>query len=285
MSEGSSTRPIYFFVHVPKCAGSTFKEHFMEHMLDRFQRAPGRNNALRIVDSKFTDMQALEPELGSLDVIGGHSISKSIRRLAGSRPFHEIILIRDPLSFIVSLYNFRNKKASLQSLGPVSLDLFYRSLPRNPVSRFILNRYLEIGYPKLLTYSSFDRLQLIDSAFRQFWFVGSHKYCDELIAHMSERFGIPSDLQDRNVSPEGCLKPEDVDPGLRDRIMEENILDQALFDMWGDARFSGKQNVSTPIVPANDHVAHISREVLRNFTYPVIRIERRLRAPECKQAA
>ena len=231
------------------------------------------------------DLQAMGTDIGCLDIIGGHSISKSVRQLAKSRSIREIILLRDPLSFIVSFYNHRNNRAFRQNLGPLSLNLFYRSLPRNPVSRFILNRYFEIGYPKLLVYSSSDRLELIDSAFRQFWFVGSHKYCGELIAHMSEEFGIPSKLQNRNVSSENSLKPEDVDPGLRDRIMEENTLDRALFEMWGDARFAGKPNVSTLTVPANDHAAHISREVLRNFTYPVMRIERRLRAPVCEQAA
>ncbi|MBX2804604.1 MAG: sulfotransferase family protein [Hyphomicrobiales bacterium] len=276
--------PVYFFVHVPKCAGTTFINHFVEYMPDRFQRPPRRNYIPRLLNGGVSDASVFEPEFDKLDIVGGHSMSKSARQVAGLRPVREVILIRDPLSFIVSFYNYRNRKAAKMNLGPISLELFYRSLPRNPISRFVLNRYLEIGYPHLLGYSSSDRLQLIDSAFRRFWFVGSHKHCGEVVAEISSQLGIPTEMRAQNVSPENSLKPEDVNHRLRDQILEENILDRALFEMWGDAKFSGRPHQTELTVSASDHAAHISREVSRNFTYPIMRMKRRMGASARAQA-
>ena len=270
------SRPVYFFVHVPKCAGTTFIEHFSRHVPDRFARAPRRDTFGRLLFGGYTDLAGLAHGRDQIDIVAGHSISQSVRQLFSGREIREIVFLRPPLDFIISFYNYKNRRARQKGLGPISFRLFYHSIPINPVSRFILNRYLEIRYPNIFAYSSRERLQVLNDALSQFWFVGSHQYCAEVIATISDEIGIPSNVISQNRAEDDRLTADDIPPRLREQIRRDNQLDQTLFDMWRDTKCTGRPApIAAPLSRA-DHTAHVSREISRNFTYPLIRMRRRL---------
>jgi len=273
-TQSHHSRPVYFFVHVPKCAGTTFINHFATHSRDRLAHAPRLESFKRLLGGSYSDISAIAPRKDSLDIIAGHSLSQSLRELFEDRELREIVLIREPLDFVISFYNYKNRRAKQKGRGPISFELFYKSIPINPVSRFIINRYLEIGYPTILKYSSQDRLDALNAVFSRFWFVGSHKHCSEVVAAISQELGLPAQVSTANVATDDRLRVEDLPDSMKDRIRRENRLDQCLFEMWSEARWSGKPASSSIVLSDRDQPAHISREVFRNFTYPVIHYQR-----------
>lgn len=275
--EVSAVRPIYFFVHVPKCAGTTLRRHFEKHLGKRYLTVPRRESLLRNFGGSHADLHRARVDTGALDVIGGHSMSQSLRNLFPEREIREAVLLRDPLSLIVSFYNYRNRKFREAGKGEISFSLFRRSLPINPVSRFFLNRYLEIGYPRILGLSSHARFELIDRTLERFWFVGSWRYCSDLVASISRNLQISTSVESENISSGPRLRVEDLPDRERRLILSENALDQAIFDKWKDACLSHAPAPVRPVLPRYDHSAHISRELARNLVYPVMRAQQRLR--------
>ncbi len=73
---------------------------------------------------------------------------------------------------------------------PPGFASWYLAQRRNPISRFILNHYYEQGIPVLYRLSSRDRLAWLEERFREFWFVGSYRRADEMIAGISRELGV-----------------------------------------------------------------------------------------------
>ncbi|SET81941.1 sulfotransferase family 2 domain-containing protein [Oceanicella actignis] len=230
------SEPIHFFVHVPKCAGTTVERHFDRTLGEGFMIAPRWNNPLRDV---LGNRARIDPERAArVRVMSGHSLARSMRRFFPGRELRESVLLRDPVGYLLSFYNYRvSRHLDHGQPAPPPFDDWLAAQRRNPISRFLLMRYFEIGYPRIYAMSSRARFAFLDDALRGFHFVGGHKRCDEVVGTISRELGVDDAVTPQNVGRRRVLRAEDLGEEQRARILERNDVDAALFARWADRGF------------------------------------------------
>lgn len=258
-----SQRIVHFVLHVPKCAGMTVDAHFRAALGPAFLRAPRWKNPLRVLAGERHALRADDPRLPELRLVTGHSLGVSLKRLFPEAEIRESVLLRDPVGFHLSLYNFRAAQHAAAA-GPRPPDFagWYGVQRRNPVSRFLLNHYFELRFPALYRLSARDRLAFLEARFRDFWFVGDVRQADTLIAGLARELGVAGRAERRNVTTAPAITEASLDPGLRARILAENPLDLALWARWKDRgwRAEARNPETAPPALSGDDACRYLRE-------------------------
>jgi len=193
-------RVVHFLLHVPKCAGTTVEAHFRAVLGPRFLLAPRWRNPLRNVIGNRYSMAADDPRLPRVRVVTGHSLGVSLKRRFPGAEIRESVLLRDPVSYHLSLYNYRLQRHHAGTgPEPPGFARWYLAQRRTPISRFLLNHYFEQGVPALYRISSRDRLAFLEERLRDFWFVGSYRRADKMIAGISRELDVPARAAPRNA--------------------------------------------------------------------------------------
>ncbi len=267
-------RVVHFLVHVPRCAGTSAGEHFRAHLGEAFMVAPRWHNPLRLFLAERHAMRPDDPRLAPLKVVTGHSLGVSLKRHLAGAEIRESVLLRDPVGYLVSLYNLRaaRHRAGAGAKPPAFPD-WYRAQRRNPVSRFLLSHYFERRVPALYALSSRDRLAFLEARLGEFRFVADRARADELIAGISRELGIPARAPRHNVTTAPVLTEAGLDPGLAARIRAENALDQALWERWKDRgwkklgwkRHGANPAGSAPPLAPDDRLAYAFGDAVTTF--------------------
>lgn len=257
MTGYQNLQTVYFFVHVPKCAGTTIEFHFRNALGDGYLHAPRWKNILRNVIGNRYPYSDDDPRLTGVRVASGHSLTHNFAHHFPGREIEECVLIREPLSYFVSFYNYRTQ-LFLDGTGPkpASFELWYRAQRRNPMVRFLLNRYYDFGIVKLYKLSSYGRLHYLEERLRDFLFVGGHHRANEMIAGVSRMIGASVRVESRNVSKGPVLKPGNLSASLVSQIAHENALDTLLFERWSERGWRDKAASLQP---------PMTKEVLSSF--------------------
>ena len=124
-------------------------------------------------------------------------------------------------------------------LGTFSFELFYQTRPKNPLSKFILRRSLEIPPAKIQLIHPVDQLYIINKFLNTFWHVSSFKKCDDLIFKLSRESNIDPEYSRRHANFEKLINIEDLDENFRNRIITDNQIDNAMFEI-----FCGQKSIS-----------------------------------------
>ncbi len=270
-----SERPVFLFCHIPKCAGSTVKQHMWNEAPERSVSAKRRHGFFRDFGGDYTDISRTGIDANAVDFVGGHALSRSVSKAFPGRPVKPVVLIRDPLSFAVSFYNHRNRQAAREGRGPVAFELYLKSLPKNPMIRFIMTRYLGIGYPQILRFDSRQRFAIVDNTLSDFWFVGSWLHASELIRGLAREMHISDVVDIKNAASGERLRADDVTDSIADLVRTRNAADQALFERWGDVKWSGSPSETDTDLPAGDQADYIFNEIARQLTSRYIKMVRR----------
>ena len=262
-------RVVHFLLHVPKCAGTTVEEHFRETLGAGFLLAPRWHNPLRSIIGNRYSMATGDPRLAHLRVITGHSMGISLKRHFAHAEIRESVLLRDPVGYHLSLYNYRlMRHRAGTGPKPPGFAAWYLAQRRNPISRFILNHYFEQGIPALYRLSSRDRLAWLEARFRYFWFVGGYRRADELIAGISREMGVAEQAERRNTGAVHEMTEAALDTRMLERIVTENAVDQALWDRWAARRWKadGHNPVEPPpALPGNDRLRYLGSDIATLF--------------------
>ena len=260
--------PLHLVLHVPKCAGKTLERHFEAHMpAGAFVKPLRRRPPARWVLPRHAPDAVADP--ARVRVASSQQIGRSLETRFAGREILRTALIRDPLSHGISYYNFRMMRYVAMGWGTYDFDTHVRSEPRNRITRFLLWSYLEIPWPRLVTMSGEEAFALVARHFRDFWFVGSYRLCDELTAELAPVLDIPAVAVRQNDRAEMAktivwdeLKAADLDPALRARIVADNAVDQALFDSFAEARH-GAGSVRLQPPPRSARLAPLGHELAR----------------------
>ena len=259
-------RVVHFLLHVPKCAGTTVEEHFRAALGEGFLLAPRWHNPLRGVVGNRYSMAPGDPRLGPVKVITGHSMGVSLRRHFAQAEIRESVLLRDPVGYHLSLYDYRvARHRAGAGPKPPGFASWYLAQRRNPISRFILNHYYEQGVPALYRLSSQGRLAWLEERFRAFWFVGGYRRAGEMIAGISRELGVAGEAEDRNV---GEASETTLDDRMRGRIVSENAVDQALWERWAGRgwKADGRNPAEPPpALPGNDRLRYLGSDIATLF--------------------
>jgi hypothetical protein len=263
-------RVVHFILHVPKCAGTTVESHFERHLGPAFLRAPRWESPLRnVIGNRYR----LPPErLARLRVASGHSLSRSLAAHLPGAEIRESVLLRDPLGYFLSFYNYR---WTWHDLGhgprPPAFETWYAGQRRNPISRFLLNRYFGWGIPALYGLSSAGRLAWLEARLARFHFVGGHERAGALVAGVSRELALPETVERRNVTERRRVRAEDLPDRLRRRIAAENAVDAALHARWRDRGWAGAPADAPPALPWADHARYLAGDMTSGVVKKLIR--------------
>lgn len=245
--------PVYFLFHVPKCAGRTIHEHLAAHMPNGgYLRAKKRYGARRLFSTRYE----LDETAGSsqLRALGGHYLGQSLERMAEGKEIRRAILLRDPVSHLVSYYNFRIQLYLRQGMRPYSFELAYGSTQRNFITHYILRNFLELPWTQLMRLTPEEKWEKVNAFLSSCWYVGDYRYCGELIAEMAQSIDVPPKAIPQNICQHHVehqdwrpLHAESIPESLKRRIREENSIDQQLWEVWGDVRLNVAAQTFKPL--------------------------------------
>jgi tetratricopeptide (TPR) repeat protein len=273
-SEAEDAAPVYFLLHIPKTAGQTIQTHFAEHCAPGVYSQPKRRlrpgRRMRATDF---------PGFGRARVISGHEISRSLEKLYPGREIRRIVLLRDPLQMQISHYNWRMMNHLARGLGTYSFELHLRAQPRDFIAHFLLSRWLEIPWLRLARMTDSEKYEILNRMLANFWFVGAHSDCDRVIEAISPDLGVPPVAVARNTSADlqahtgwRLVTAENLAPSIRNAIMAQSSLDQALWESWRAAGFEPARVRPAALVPGRDK-AFVAHEIVR----PWFRVRRFIR--------
>lgn len=266
--------PVWFLVHVPKCAGSTVEGHVRKQLPPPQLLVPGRRKAPARYFSRPYYTVPAQQDLTQVRAVIGHFFGRSLMRHFPGRDIRECVMIRDPLGFLLSHYNYRMSRYTNKGANRFSFELWYKTRPLNPVTHFLLTRYLEVPQSSIWRLPPRDRLALLDEALASFAFVATYKSCNDFLARLSADMGIPADFETRNVTPTKTTTEETVSASLRQQILEENALDAVFFEKYRNRGWSPTQLGASPGSFSDDRWRAIRRDLSRPVHIVRARIRR-----------
>lgn len=230
---------VYFFPHTPKCAGSTILSH-MGALRDDVVVMTGKTS--------LGEAMTRKEDIRRARFLSGHYLPRSASSMFEGHEIREIALLRDPVSYFNSLYQFYLRSSIRRRRAKtISFDLWYRCQRKNPISHFFLSRYFGISPVREIWMPHQQTLDFLSAQFDRFWFVGSYRHCDLLLDDLSSEFGLSNVVENRNVSRNSFPMQDQ----FRNKILQENRLDQALYDIWADRLWHGGRTGSRePALPS-----------------------------------
>jgi hypothetical protein len=274
---------VYFILHIPKTAGQTIQYHLAEHcppgafwnprgvpyplsLFGRRHRVPGSG------------------ELSRVRGVAGHDLGRSLERQFPGREIRRVVLLREPLSLQLSLYNYRMMNHLAKGLGTYPFGVHLRAQPRDFIAHWLLARWLEIPWPRLMAMSDEDKYRTLNRALGQFWFVGDFTDCDRVIAAIAPDLAVPAIAEPRNTARQWHkqikwepLTEAAMSPGLRQAVYRQNPLDRALWESWQGAAFDAPAVRPRPLQPESP-IGFLKHETARPF-FLLARWARREGAP------
>ena len=274
---------VYFILHIPKTAGQTIQYHLAEHCPPGAFWSP-RRVPYPLSLFSFRHRLAGEGDRGLVRAVAGHDLATSLERQFPGREIRRVVLLREPLSLQLSLYNYRMMNHLAKGLGTYGFLVHLRSQPRDFIAHWLLARWLQIPWPRLMAMSDDDKYRRLNRALGQFWFVGDYTDCDRVIAAIAPDLQVPAIARPRNTAREWHkqikwepLTEADMPAGLRDAVRRQNPLDRALWENWHGAGFDAALVRPRPLSPESP-AGFLIHEAARPF-FLVTRWARREGAP------
>ena len=272
--------PVHFIYHVPKCAGQTIDGHFSSVLPQGIyyktakRRGPGRFLFTR------HDFRKL-PDLSATKVVAGHFLGISLDAYFVGRSINRAILLRDPVSHSLSYYNFRMMRYLSRGFHPYSFDVAYGAMQRNFVTHYILRRFLELSWARVVSLSDEEKYDLVNAFLSKFWYVADYRQCDDLIGAIGTKLGIDGRAMPKNTQAQWerhvrwkSLELAELSPGTIARIESENLIDQRLWETWRNAR-TDVAEIRPRALGGPRATGFVTEEALRFVNQVARRVQRR----------
>jgi tetratricopeptide (TPR) repeat protein len=292
-AQGAS--PVYFLLHLPRTGGNTIAAHLKAHLGDGLCLG-SRPSALEMLSGRRCRLDDVR-DFGRVRAVTGHYIGRSLERRFAGREIRRTLLLRDPVGFHVSYYNHR-MMFSLSRGGPTcDFDRHLRAQPRDLVALLLLWYWLELPLPVLLATGNARKYEMLNRSLAGFWFVGSYRHGDRLLAALGADLGIPPAAAPKNTTGQWQkrvdwrpLRAGDLSASARESILARNPIHDALWRGWRDAGFEAARQVPRPLPPGGAGeigAGDVARAVLADrFIAPMWRrIGRASRARDWPRAA
>jgi Tetratricopeptide repeat len=260
---------IYFLLHVPKTAGTTVETHLATHCAAGALWRPARASILGALTGRRFRIREV-PDLTRVRALGGHFLGRSLERYFPNQEIRRAVLLRDPVGFHVSSYNYWMMHHLAMGRGTYSFDLYMRSLPRDRIAHFLLSHWLEIPWPVLIGMGAERKYELLNNMLKCFWFVGAYTDCDRLIAAIAPELGVPVCAKHENTVHQWQKRVEwraltvaDLSAATRDSILALNPIDSGLWHSWRSARFDTMTVRPTPLAGSGTG-GFLAHEIVRS---------------------
>ena len=220
-ADGGS-REALFFVHIPKCAGSSFRQ-VLKHWFGR--------DALFLDTHDASELERAVKRIGRPPrAIAGH-IPFGLHGGLKLRPCY-VSLVRHPLDRLISIHGHAQRTPGHPlhvDAASMDVEAFYHFTLSNPGGR---NRTVGIQCHFLSGARTFEEARSVID--RSYALVAPIERYDDFVEACAERFGRRPDIPPpRNVSPDGPIDPQ-VRAVLEHRIEVDHAEDLRLYRYVSD---------------------------------------------------
>lgn len=234
-------KPIYFIIHIPKCAGITIKKH-IQKCYDNKELIFFDGKTKKQIEDRINSL--CENEKENIKVILGHCVYYGIHKLF-KREARYVTFIRKPTDLTISLYNYLKMgfesdgrvkfvKENLLSKGKfIEFKKFLnkKSLCYNPTFRFLLNNFFEyefgVSKPFNLNKINNKNLNRIKKTLNKFFFVGIVENQEDFL-YLYHELGINKFTRNKNLSKKYFQLKNDKN--LEHKILSMVRFDQKIYD-------------------------------------------------------
>lgn len=260
-------RPVYFLVHVPKCAGGTIERYLSANLQhERYVELVNAPKIQRIFTRPHYSARISNLKGEKVDVVTNHPLASSLRQRFADRPIRESVLLRDPLGQLMSQYNQKFHGRRGRKYGMPRFETWVRTKPANPISTFLLYRYFEFPMWKILLMSDQDRLDFLIDKLSRFWFVGDYRHCDTLLEELAKNLGLPKKTRNKGVRSKSqrIANINSIAPWVEEMVRNESAVDCALHEQFRD-RLWGPEKIRESVdLPQRNLVRRLAREAARS---------------------
>lgn len=232
-------RPLWIFLHVPKCGGTTLKAHLERHFAMDEQLVEfsnwGRRYRKEQGRPEFEDRPA--EERTRAEILAGHQLDYGIHRLVpGLREPRYVTVVRDPAERCVSLYNFRWSRGH----APDDFDQWYGEWYRPEQSDYMVRFFAQRLYGADLPADPEQQLAMAQRLLELCWFATTTDRWNEGLDFLSAAMGIPADWNHYRAAGRSIELPASH-PSQGEVVARRVTLDDALrahihADSPGDVR-------------------------------------------------
>jgi len=248
---------LYIFLHIPKCAGSTFRYH-VEHNLKK-------GEYISLYDGEYFDVTEMayeyftpgkrrkeideylarlsDAQKDTIRIVYGHRVYYGIHRFFPGREPRYITFIRHPVARTLSLYNFYRDHVENPSRYPPELWNAYRIKGLGEVHKDIIQNGRTLPFPEWLKkrtwHSNFMTKFLAQQGFAEpndsvedmvekFYFVGITENYRTDALFLYQLLGIKIFYPDQNISKK-YVDPKNL-PEYTGVISDRNAKDIKLYE-------------------------------------------------------
>ena len=238
-------RLLYLFVHIPKTAGQTLRDHFIKHL--DFHETFVHLGTLGAKDARQHGLGAFAkrtPEQRNRAyVILGHGVSRHTSRLVQGKEQRFITFLRDPAERLVSQYNFQmHRRRDQKGMPTIPFPAWYERKRPDNVIRWLYRRFPDESSRGLRAGERFERVR---DVLDRFWFVGTVETFDHDSAYLMRQLGLPPIESKSNVTGVRFERRMSLTDEWRDRIYEDNPHDLRLYRIYRQRRQSAVDQLST----------------------------------------
>src|SRR4051794_6698597 len=248
-SHDDTALPVYFLLHMPRTGGTTIAAHLKAHLSDRMC-ATVRPSLLEMLGRRRVRLYGA-PDFRHVRAVTGHYLGRSLERRFPEREIRRTLLLRDPIGFHVSYYNYL-MMFSLSRGGPTcGFERHLHIQPRDLALLMLLLHWLEMPLRTILATGDARKYALLNESLAGFWFVGRYEAGDRLLAAVAADLGLPTRAARKNTTAEWQnrsawqpLRENDLSDATRRAILAKNPIHDALWHGWRDAGFGVARHAS-----------------------------------------
>lgn len=198
--------PLWIFLHIPKCGGTTFKAHVERYLPleERFFEFSNWGRRYRAEHGLPEFAERPPEERARAQVLAGHRLGWGIHHLVpGSRDVRYLSVLRDPAERCVSLYNYRWSRGH----APDDFGVWYRDWYRPEQSNFQTRFLAERLYGGQLPQAEGQWLAMAQTLLGQCWFVTTTDRWNEGLDLIFAAMGLPADWRHYRKAGESLTLP------------------------------------------------------------------------------
>lgn len=219
-------RPLWIFLHIPKCGGTTFKAHVEQHLrieetFFEFSNWGRQYRADRGLP-EFTERP--DEERARAEILAGHRIGYGIHRaVPGPRQPRYFTALRDPAERCISLYNYRWSRGQAPDDFEEWYSGWYLVHQRDFQTGFLASKLFGAALPQ----AGEQRLAMAKQLLELCWFVTTTDRWNDGLDLLFAAMGLPGDWQHLRKAGNSLDLP-DNHPAKGERVVERVRLDARL---------------------------------------------------------